>query len=98
MFEHDSDLLVAAFDQFDFVPGVVAAPDHFDGGWRGAAAAERNACAETLLFIRSERSVDFDQIGFRNVALGSGDGVGEFAIVGEQDEAVAVIIEAAGRG
>ena len=62
-------------------------------GGRGAAAAQRNAGAELLFLFRGELPVDFDQVGFRNVALRGGDGVGEFAIVGEQDQAVAVIIE-----
>ena len=40
MLEHDADLLVAAFDQLDFVPGIVAAADQPQTGWRGAPSAD----------------------------------------------------------
>ena len=37
MLEHGTDLLVAAFDQADFVPGVFAATNQAKSGGRGAA-------------------------------------------------------------
>ena len=55
MFEHDADLLVAAFDQPHFVPGIIAAANQLQIRRSGAAAAERNARRGTALPARGVR-------------------------------------------
>jgi len=75
MLEHDADLLVAAFDELHFVPGVIAAADQPYGRGRGALAAERDAGAKLLFFFGGQHAFDLHEVSLQHVAFRGGDGV-----------------------
>ena len=79
------------------VPGILGPAHQFQPGRRRAPAAQRNAVAELLLLFRRQRPVHFHQVGLGDVVGGRRDGVGEFAVVGEQQQALAVVIQPAHR-
>jgi len=98
--EHAADLAVAAFDEGDFVPGVGGVFVELDFGGRGFYAAvvvERDvdATAESSEGFFVGAAADFHQIFFGDVGAGFGEFLGEGAVVGEEEEAFAGVVEAA---
>jgi len=98
--KHAADLAVAAFDEGDFVPGVGSVFVEADFGGRGFYAAvvvegdvDTGAEASEGLFVGA--AADFDEIFFGDVGAGLGEFLGEGAVVGEEEEAFAGVIEAA---
>ena len=98
--EHAADLAVAALDEGDFVPGVGGLFVEADFGGRGFYAAvviesDVNAVAEALEGFFVGAAADFHQIFFGDVGAGFGEFLREGAIVGEEEEAFAGVVEAA---
>ena len=53
MLEHHADLVLAAFGEADFIPGIFAGLDEFDVRGSGAAAMQGDAVGErSNLFVR----------------------------------------------
>jgi len=93
MLEHHADLVLAPLGEADLIPGILAGLDELDVRGGGAAAVQRDAVGERRdLFVR-EVAVHFYDIRFDNVAGGRGDSVSELAIIGEDEQAFAGIIE-----
>jgi len=100
--EHFAQFAVAAFNQNNFVPGIVSLAHLADAGRRGAdtvgaglAALDGDACAKYVEFRLAGNAGDLDQVGFFHAGGGAGKAVGEFAVVGYQQQAFAHIVEAA---
>jgi hypothetical protein len=97
MLEHDADLVLAALNEADFVPGVIAFANEFQAGWSGFATVHWDARAKEFFFFVSEGAFDLGEVGFGNVAGGRGEGVGEITVVGEKQQAFTEVIEPAHR-
>lgn len=97
MLKHDTNLVLPAFNQADFVPGVVAFANEFQTGWCGLAAVHGDAGAKEFFFFVSQRALDFGQVSFGDVAGRRGESIGEIAVVGEKEEALAEVIQPADR-
>jgi hypothetical protein len=95
VFEHHSDLVLAAFGEADFIPRILAGLDEFDVGGRGAAAMQRDAGLKRFHLFIGEGPGNFHYIRFDDVGGGRCDAMGELAIIGEQQQAFAGIVEAA---
>jgi len=108
LFEHFSELAVAAFDEGDLVPGVVAAADEFYFGGGGddsvatagaylveTAAIDHDALADLLETAGGWDSADFDEVGLFYSGGGPGERVGEIAVVGHEEQALGEVVEAA---
>lgn len=98
--EHAADLAVAAFDERDFIPrvgGVFVEMDFRGGCFYAAVVVESDvhASAEAGERFFVGAAVDFDEIFFGDVRAGFGELLGESAVVGEEEEAFAGVIEAA---
>src|SRR5579885_3876644 len=91
--EHFADLVLAAFGDLHFIPGIGAGLDPLQFGGRGLAAVQGDALAKLSLLLLAQMAVGFHQVGFDDVACGRGDAVCEFAVVGQQQQAFAVIIQ-----
>ncbi len=95
VFEHHADLVLAAFGELDLIPGVIGAGQYLEAGGLGADAEQGDAGAEFADLVFAESAVGFDDVSFDDVRSFAHDGVGEIAIIGEQEEAFGVIVEAA---
>ena len=108
LFEHFAELAVAAFDEGDLVPGVVAAADQLDFGGGGddavaaagadlveAAAVDHDALAYLVEAAGGWDSADFDEVGLFYSGGGLGERVGEVAVVGHEEQAFGEVVEAA---
>jgi hypothetical protein len=100
--EHFAQFAVAAFNQNNFVPGIVALANLANAGRRGAdavgarfAAFDCDACAKYVEFSLAGNAGDFDQVSFFHAGGGAGKAVGKLAVVGHQQQAFAHIVEAA---
>lgn len=97
-FDHPADLAVAAFCDGDFeksVAGRIAnAVD--DCGARGTVR-QLNAGSKTIELIVGEKNGALDQVGFWNLGFRAGDVIAEIGVVGHDEEAAGVLIEAANR-
>jgi len=102
--EHFAQLSIAAFDEHDFVPWIVALADlanarrgGADFGRAGRAAVDGDAAAENVeLGFRGDAS-DLDEVGFFNAGGSAGEAVGQLAVVGDEEQAFAHVVEAADR-
>ncbi len=97
MLEHDPNLVLAPFNEADFVPRVVAFADEFETGGRGLAAMHGDAIAESFFFLGCEDALDFYQVGFGDVTGGRGEVIGEVAVVGKHQQAFAGVVETTDR-
>lgn len=68
MLEHDTNLVLTAFDKADLVPRVVAFFDELETGWSSFAAVHRNTAAERFFFVVRERTFHFYKVGFGDMA------------------------------
>lgn len=98
--EHAADLAVAAFDERDFVPGIAGVFEKTDfcrRGFDASVVVERDgdAVAKALDGLFIGLAADFDVVGSGDVRDGAGELLGEGAVVGEQEQAFAGVIEAA---
>lgn len=93
--EHHADLVLAAFGELDLIPGVVGAGQHLETGGLCLLAEERDARAELADLVFAESAVCLDDVGFDDVVALAHDGVGKVAIVGEEQQPLGMIIEAA---
>src|SRR5579884_371338 len=101
-FKHTANLAVSAFGKSDFIPGIGGfANDADSGGRRPNAPAfvgfDGHAFAEFVDPFGGWIARDFDNIGFGNVAGGFHQRMREITIVGEQEQPLAGIVEAAHR-
>jgi len=106
LFEELADLAVAAFDEDDFVPGVIAFADladlrgggaHAPGSGADAAALDDHAAADLVELLFRGGAGDFDEVGLFHAVGGLGERIGELAVVSDQEQAFAEIVEAAYR-
>ena len=97
MFEHHADLILAAFLEFHFVPRIVARLDQLDQRGRGLLAADRDAGCELCELFFGEVAVDLHHVGLLDVAGGGSDAMRELAVIGEQQQAFAGVVETANR-
>jgi len=67
--EHQPDLILASFDQLDFVPGILGAREKLQPRLRRPAAVNRNACAEFFFLLFGQRAVRLDNVRLRDLAL-----------------------------
>jgi hypothetical protein len=102
LLKHLAQFAVAAFNQNNFVPGIVALAYLTDASRRGAnavgarlAALDGDPCAKYVEFSLAGNAGDFDQIGFLHSGSGAGQAVGKLAVVGHQQQAFAHVVEAA---
>jgi len=98
--EHAADLAIAAFDEGDLVPGILDVLEEADFCGREFDAAlvvksNGDAVAEFLDGGFVGLAADFDVISFGNVGAGLGEFLGEGAVVGEEEETFASVVEAA---
>ena len=98
--EHAADLAIAAFDENDFVPGIGSVFEKADFGRSGFDAAtivesDGDPVTEALKRLSAGTAADFDVIGFGDVRGGLGELLGEGAVVGHEEKALAGVIEAA---
>jgi hypothetical protein len=102
LLKHLAQFAVTALNQHHFVPGVVAAADlanlcrrslHASGTRLFAIDADTAAEAFDRLFRGF--ATDFDEISFFHSRGGAGQLVGQFAVVGHQQQTLAEVIEAA---
>ena len=64
---------------------------------RSFPAVQEDAFAELLLLLGSDLSGDLHDVRFLDVSSGGGDAVREIAVVGKQQQALAVIVESSYR-
>jgi hypothetical protein len=105
LFEHLAEFAVATFDQNDFIPGVVALANLSDLGGSGVHATRAGlfaidadaALAQAVKFFLSGFATDFDEISFLYAGGSAGELVGQFAVVGHNQQTFAEVVEAADR-
>src|SRR5579862_5016280 len=56
VFEHHSDLIFAAFEEPDLIPGILRAVCELEAGGRGAPSLDRDSLAEGLFLLRGQRA------------------------------------------
>lgn len=108
LLEHFSELAVAAFDEGDLVPGVIAATDELDLGGSGddavatagadlveTAAVDHDAVADLVEAAGRRDAADLDQVRLFDSGGGLGERVGEVAVVGHQQQSLREVVEAA---
>ena len=84
MLEHDTNLVLAAFHQPDFVPRVVGLLDELDLGRRRAASAQRDARPERFHLLVAEEAVRLDDVDLFHVTGRRRNAVGKLAVGGQQ--------------
>jgi hypothetical protein len=101
LFEHLAQLAVAAFNQNDFVPGVVALTDFANLGGRGLhpagaglAALDANARTEAIQRFLGGLAAHLNQVGLLHACRSAGELVSQVAVVGYKQEAFAQIVQA----
>jgi hypothetical protein len=95
--EHAPHLLVAAFPQFHFHGGHVApaiGAQHAGPGGGGAAPEERYPGAQPLQGFLIRNAVDLREVELGHAVARMGEGVGEGPVVGEEEQALALRIQA----
>src|SRR6185312_7869375 len=97
--EHVADLAVFSFYQRHFEPGIVGFAHGLNFGRGGAGpfavfGADGDSSAQFGQVGNGGNASDFYQISFRNVRGGLHEGGSEFAVVGEQEQALAGVVEA----
>jgi hypothetical protein len=109
---HAAHLAIAAFSEGEFDPAVrhgfavadgrIARPEVFrlgDGAgfrWAGAAIAEIDADGEGFQGGGIGDALDLRPVGFRDLVLRIGDARLQGAVIGEDQEALGIIVEPAG--
>ena len=98
--EHAADLAIAAFNENDFVPGVGGVFEEADLGGRSFDAAtvvenDGDAVAEALERLLGGTAANFDVVGLGDVGGGFGELLSEGAVVGEEQQTLAGVVEAA---
>jgi hypothetical protein len=98
-FDHAMDLAVLAFVDRDAEPRVLRlAREALDlGGHRGGSIVECDAFAERLEILWRELAVDLHVIGLGHVRGGREQARCELAVVGQEQHAFGVEVEAADR-
>jgi hypothetical protein len=105
LLEHLAQFAIAALDDDDFVPGVVAFAHLADAG-RGrtnfvmffrAAALDGNAFAESVESLFGWLAGNFDEIGLFDAGSSLGELIREIAVVGDHEQAFAQVVETANR-
>ena len=100
LFEHLAQFAVAALDDDHFVPGIVALADlanlrrrslHPPGAW--LSALDSNARTQSVEVIFARFAADFDEVGLFHACGGAGELVGQVAVVGDQQQAFAQVVE-----
>jgi hypothetical protein len=102
LLEHLAQFAVAALDENDFVPGIVALANLANPGWRGVdlgraglAAFNGHTAAQDVEFRFRRLARDFHKVGFLNTRGSFGELVGQLAVVGHHQQAFAQVVEAA---
>src|SRR4051812_43161244 len=97
-FQHPADLPVATFLQFYFDPGIAVAFTQLSGscGAQQFTFMPKTRCHSRQHVIVSD-PVDLDVIGFRDVSDWVEQRLGEFRIVGEEQQPLARLVEPADR-
>jgi hypothetical protein len=100
--EHLAQFAVAALDENDLVPGIVALADLTNAGRGGAdgrrarfAALDGDAAAENVQLCFSGLAGNLDKVSFFHARGGLGEAIGELAVVGDNEKALAHVIETA---
>ena len=98
--EHVADLAVAAFDQSDFEPGIVGFLDLGDEGGSGlhgagTGLAQQNPLAQFVQALFTGLAGDFHNVFLSDVGRSLHQLTGQIAVVGEQQQAFAGVVEAA---
>ncbi len=95
-FDHAAYLTVAAFGDGDFKEGVAGGvADAGNDGGAGGAVFELDASAQMVELLVGEQGGGFDQVGFGDFGIGAHDVVGEIGVVGHEEKAGGVEVEAA---
>jgi hypothetical protein len=107
LLKHLADLAVAAFGEGDFVPGIVSIADAADSSRLSQHAAQllvlvpafvdHDARAKLVERLIAGLAADLDQVDLRHLVGGAGEQVGKLAVVGHQQQAFALIVEASDR-
>jgi hypothetical protein len=102
LFEHLAQLAVAALDEHHFVPWIVTLADLADACWSGTDAAlagltvlDGDSAAQDVELVLGGLAADFDQVRFLHAGGGFCELVGQFAVVGHQEQAFSLVVEAA---
>jgi len=95
---HHADLPFAAFVQHHAHPNaVLIAFGHFDPGGRGRLAVDHDAIAPFAQRIGCGCVVEQRQILFIHLIARVGEALSQFAVVGQQDQTLALVIEPSNR-
>ena len=101
LLEHLAQLAVAAFNEDDFVPGVVALADFANLGGRSLhpararlAALDSHARTEAVELFFGWFAAHLYEVGLLHACCGTGELVGEIAVVGDEQEAFAQVVQA----
>src|ERR1035437_8000825 len=104
LLEHLAQFAVAALDENHFVPGIVALADLANAGRGGAdrgraglATLNGDAATENVQLGFGGLAGDLDEISFFHAGGGLGEAVGQLAVVGDDEKALAHVVEAANR-
>ncbi len=102
LLKHRADLAVAAFDQRDFIPGVVRFMDELDAGWGSTgvdafAVGQLDAGAELFNGGVAGLATNLDKIRFWNMRGCLGEGISQLSVVGEQQETLTGVVQASYR-
>ena len=97
--KHLAQFAVAALDEDNFIPGIVALANLADAGRRGAnlgrsgfTALDGHAAAQNVQLALGGLAGDLDQVSFFNARGGFGEAVGQIAVVGDDEEALAHVV------
>jgi hypothetical protein len=101
LFKHLAQLAVTALNQNHFVPGIVALANLAYPGRRSPhltrtrlALLDRHAGAQNVQLGFGRDSSHFDKIGLFHSSRGLGQLVGQFAVIGHHQQALAHVVEA----
>src|SRR5579862_7513716 len=97
VFEHETNLVLTSFNEPHFIPRIFGAPDELDARGRGRFTAQVHTLAELGLLGRSERTIYLDDVNFRDVRGRSGNSPCKFSIICQQQQALAMKVQAADR-
>jgi hypothetical protein len=98
LFEHASNLAILAFDQSDFVPGIAGLTNQIHASRRGLHSspvfrADKQTRAQFAKAVFFGLAGHFHHVSFRDVRCSLHQEIGELAVVGEQEQAFAGVIE-----
>jgi hypothetical protein len=101
LLEHLAQLAVAAFNEDDFVPGVVALANLANLSGRSLhpararlAALDSHARTEAVQLFLAWLTAHFDEVSFFHSCCSTRELVGEVAVVGDKQEAFAQVVQA----